>query len=202
MSQGVLVATVRHEEIMASREKRSSGSPRLAVRRRKSPRARRQKIDRPPSQVTPKALRFQALFRAFPPGLTYENIARRLGVSYEVARQWAIRFGYASKLRPRGRPSELAVHLKEIRRLPRDLTIAQVAEQLHVSYAVAGHWIRLTDYRFRRKPGSGLGSRKVDVSAWLEVDWSLNNAEIARRLHVSRERVRQVRELYAPAPPP
>jgi DNA-binding CsgD family transcriptional regulator len=167
---------------------------------RMEPLAKRQMTHRnkpgPPQQPTAKVIRLREAFEAFPPGLTYQQIAGRLGTSYQVARIWARKLGYANQVLPRGRPSKHEERSRWIRQLPPNLTIAEVSKRLKVSPATASSWIREAGYRFRRAPGSGQRHRKVDAGRWSKVDWSKTNIEIARRLGVSRERVRQVRVKY------
>lgn len=107
-----------------------------------------------PRQPTAKAIHLQEQSRALPAGISYQEIARRLGVNYPVARMWARRLGYKSKLLPRGRPSAQNPLLKQIQNLPENLTIAQVAGRLKVSSSAAYYLIHKTGYRFRRAGGS------------------------------------------------
>lgn len=70
-------------------------------------------------------------------------------------------------------------------RLEPGLSLAEIARQLGTSKSVAYTWANVFRYRYP------LTNARVDD--WGQVDWRLSDAEIARRWHVSRERVRQVR---------
>ena len=69
------------------------------------------------------------------------------------------------------------------------LDLQQVSDTLHEPYATVYRWADTFGYPFpdRRRRG------RVSSGQWDEVDWGLRNAQIARELGVSRERVRQVR---------
>lgn len=134
-----------------------------------------------------------AQFRRLPQGLTFFQIAQRLQISAALARVWATRLEYAVRLLPLGRPPIREARLGEIQQLPPNLTIKQVARRLKISSAAAQFWIHQASYKFLRAPGSGEKNRKVIASQWARTDWSLRDADIARMLGVSRERVRQIR---------
>ena len=80
-------------------------------------------------------------------------------------------------------------------RLKPGLDLEQVSRELHVSYGAARRWATLFGYEFpdRRRRG-------VDPREWDHVDWSLRDAEIARRIGVSRECVRLIRRARAAGP--
>jgi transposase len=72
------------------------------------------------------------------------------------------------------------------------MTIPEVASRLEMSYQVARRWGQYAGYIFRRAPPT---SRMTATAArWGKVDWTKSNREIANRLGVTYERVRQVRK--------
>ncbi len=66
------------------------------------------------------------------------------------------------------------------------LTLAELAERLESNYLTIQRWAAYFSYPIKDQR---LGS---DVK-WQSLDWSLRNAELARHLDLSRERVRQMR---------
>ena len=78
---------------------------------------------------------------------------------------------------------------KHFEKLKPGLSLQQVSKQLKENYASVYRWAELFDYRFPDLRRSG----RVSSSQWDEVDWSRRDADLARELKVSRERVRQVR---------
>lgn len=148
---------------------------------------------KPHSLPTARAECLEQQFQELPSGLTYQEIAQRLGISYPIARAWAKRLDYPARCLPRGRPSGREQRVNQMLGLPEDLTVVEVAQRLKISVTVAYYWIRQTGYQFRRAPGSGRWNEKVVRDRWSKVDWSLSNIEIAKSVGVSRERVRQVR---------
>lgn len=85
--------------------------------------------------------------------------------------------------------------------LPAGLTRPEIAERLGISYALALRYVKLFGYSVKRQPGSGLWKRKPNVN-WETVDWAQKDADVARVLGVSRERVRQVRASKGLPPSP
>src|SRR5262249_44162890 len=77
---------------------------------------------------------------------------------------------------------------KRFRALPTGLSLRQMAERLDQPYASIAFWAKVLRYRYvlQRR------GRKTEID-WDGVDWSARNCDIARRLGVSGERVRQVR---------
>jgi hypothetical protein len=77
---------------------------------------------------------------------------------------------------------------ERFRALPMGLSLRQIAERLDEPYASIAFWAKLLRYRYvpQRR------GRKSEID-WERVDWSTRNCDIARRLGVSGERVRQVR---------
>ncbi|MDB5301382.1 MAG: hypothetical protein JWO87_3045 [Phycisphaerales bacterium] len=69
------------------------------------------------------------------------------------------------------------------------LNLQEISEQLQESYASVYRWADLFSYPFPDLRRLG----RVAAEDWERVDWKLRDAEIARDLGVSRERVRQVR---------
>jgi hypothetical protein len=69
------------------------------------------------------------------------------------------------------------------------MNLQEIATMLNEAYASVYRWADLFHYEFpdRRREG------RVSVEDWNGVDWCLRDAEIARQLDISRERVRQVR---------
>jgi hypothetical protein len=78
---------------------------------------------------------------------------------------------------------------KHFAKLKPGLSLQRVSRQLKENYASVYRWAELFEYRFPDLRRSG----RVSSSEWDKVDWSLRDADIARELGVSRERVRQVR---------
>jgi transposase len=153
-------------------------------------------------QAREKYVKLPATRRA---GLTAGEFARLLGVSKLTARRWASELGYRLKDLPRfglGRPTKEAAaeRVQLFQELTPGLTAGQLARRLGVSILTARKWAAQFDYHL---PSSRLGSprgwrkppekRAAHNPPWVNVDWSLMDVEIARRLGVSRERVRQVR---------
>lgn len=75
-----------------------------------------------------------------------------------------------------------------VRALPAGMDLGAIAAKFGVSKSNAHRWTHVFGYRT-----SDLRCRNGGLEKWDEVDWSLRDADIARRLGVSRERVRQVR---------
>jgi len=69
------------------------------------------------------------------------------------------------------------------------LSLQQAAKKLRQSYTSVYRWAQMFGYDFPDLRRQG----RVSDNAWDDVNWSLRDAEIARELDVSRERVRQVR---------
>lgn len=68
------------------------------------------------------------------------------------------------------------------------LTLAELSARLGEAYATVQRWASFFGYPIR----DARRERTARVD-WARVDWARSNVEIARELHVSRERVRQVR---------
>lgn len=78
-----------------------------------------------------------------------------------------------------------------IKSLPKGLTFTQVAKRLRAPYSVARYGIHRYNYKaMDGRHECQLAGRKVVPE---NIDWSLSNVEIARKLLVSRERIRVVR---------
>jgi hypothetical protein len=78
-----------------------------------------------------------------------------------------------------------------IRSLPPGLTFKQVAKRLKAPYSVARYGIHRYGYPARDgRSECQLRKRKVVPE---KIDWTMSNVEIARKLLVSRERIRVVR---------
>jgi hypothetical protein len=77
---------------------------------------------------------------------------------------------------------------ERFRGLAAGMSLRQIAERLEEPYASIAFWAKLLKYRYvpQRR------GRKTELD-WDGVDWSKRNCDIARRLGVSGERVRQVR---------
>jgi hypothetical protein len=69
------------------------------------------------------------------------------------------------------------------------MNLQQVAASLSEAYASVYRWADLFQYPFPDLRREG----RVSTRDWQEVDWCLRDADIARQLGISRERVRQVR---------
>ncbi len=74
-------------------------------------------------------------------------------------------------------------------KLPPDLNLQEIAVELDEVYASVYRWADLFKYPFPDLRRAG----RVSVDDWEKVDWCQRDAEIARALGISRERVRQVR---------
>lgn len=78
-----------------------------------------------------------------------------------------------------------------IKRLPKGLTFKQVAQRLRAPYSVCRYAIHRYGYKaLDGRHYCQLAVRKVVPE---KIDWSMTNVEIARKLLVSRERIRIVR---------
>ena len=78
-----------------------------------------------------------------------------------------------------------------IRSLPKGLTFKEVSERLGAPYSVCRYAIHAYNYKARDgRSDCQLAKRKVVPE---QIDWRLSNAEIARRLLVSRQRIHVVR---------
>lgn len=73
--------------------------------------------------------------------------------------------------------------------LPPGMNLQQIAVQLNEAYASVYRWADLFHYSFPDLRREG----RVSRDDWSSVDWCKRDAEIARLLDISRERVRQVR---------
>lgn len=69
------------------------------------------------------------------------------------------------------------------------LSLQEVARLLGETYASVYRWAEVFEYPFPDLRRRG----RVNAGEWEKVDWSQRDADIARKLGVSRERVRQVR---------
>ncbi len=78
---------------------------------------------------------------------------------------------------------------KKFASLKPGLSLQQAAKKLRQSYTSVYRWAQMFRYDFPDLRRQG----RVSDNAWDDVDWTLRDAEIARELEVSRERVRQVR---------
>lgn len=88
---------------------------------------------------------------------------------------------------------------EKLQPLPKGLDLAEIAARLNEPYHAVYRWAL-----FFRYPFPDRRSYKPSLVDWDNVDWSQRDAEIARGLGVSRERVRQVRRkrgIGAPATP-
>ncbi len=135
-----------------------------------------------------------ANFKALPPRLTIAETAQRFHLSLAHAYRFGRDAGYQFRRKEYApsaqRASKYAALLARIKSLPPDLSVSQVAKILRLSYARAHPLIRKAGYQFR----TWYLFQKVASHQWDETDWSLSDAQIARDLGVSRERVRQVRQ--------
>lgn len=98
---------------------------------------------------------------------------------------------------PRYRPTrKREVWYRRLSSVEPGLTLAELAERLESNYLTIQRWAAYFSYPIKDKR---FGS---DVQ-WESVDWLLRDAELARRLDLSRERVRQMRNALCvglPAP--
>ena len=78
---------------------------------------------------------------------------------------------------------------KRFAKLRPGLSLQQVSRQLKQSYASVYRWADVFEYPFPDLRERG----RVPADEWENVDWSQRDADIARDLGVSRERIRQVR---------
>ena len=68
------------------------------------------------------------------------------------------------------------------------LDLETLSERFGAPYRTVQRWVDLFGYRFADRRCRGGSNEK-----WEHVDWRLSNTQIARRLGLSRERVRQIR---------
>jgi len=141
--------------------------------------------------------------------LSAEELARRLGLSKASARQLALKVGYqvgdsvrsgAGRRTKEAAKKAHAERLQFFRGLSPGLTVGQLAQRMGVSTPTARKYAVAFKYRLvKGKRGRPRGQRKsaekraINNPPWVNVDWSLKDIEIAQRVGVSRERVRQVR---------
>jgi len=78
---------------------------------------------------------------------------------------------------------------KRFSKLKPGLSLQRVSKKLKENYASVYRWAELFDYQFPDLRRNG----RVSSAEWDKVDWTERDADIARELGVSRERVRQVR---------
>jgi hypothetical protein len=78
---------------------------------------------------------------------------------------------------------------KRFSKLKQGLSLIEVAKILGEPYASTYRWAHLFGYEFPDLRRRG----RVSPEGWSAVDWTQRDAQIARDLNVSRERVRQVR---------
>lgn len=74
-------------------------------------------------------------------------------------------------------------------RLPPGMNLQTIAAEMKEAYASVYRWAALFNYPFPDLRREG----RVSAGDWDAVDWCKRDAEIARELDISRERVRQVR---------
>ncbi len=83
-------------------------------------------------------------FQKMPPGLSIGQVAKRLGLTYNIAQTWCRRCGYKTlkggAFLPDGTPIR-AVRKKQVAKLPRGLNFAQAAKKLGLSYNIAHRWL-------------------------------------------------------------
>lgn len=77
---------------------------------------------------------------------------------------------------------------RRLSELPSGLSLREMVKCLGEPYASIAFWARQFNYPFTKLRRG----RKSPID-WDRVDWSLKNSELARKLNVSGERVRQVR---------
>lgn len=85
---------------------------------------------------------------------------------------------------------------EKLQPLPRGLDLAEIAGRLNEPYHAVYRWAQ-----FFRYPFPDRRSCKPSIVNWDTVEWTWRDADIARELGVSRERVRQVRKKGGIAPP-
>ena len=86
---------------------------------------------------------------------------------------------------------------KRIRGLPPGMTLVQIARKFGVSRTNARRWAVFFGYR-----APDTRCRKGGMEKWNAVNWRQRDADIARMLGVSGERVRQVRAQRGLPPSP
>lgn len=82
----------------------------------------------------------------------------------------------------------------KVSKLPPGLDLAQAAKMLREPYGAVRRWAVLFGYRLPDR------RRSVSKEQWSKVDWSQRDAEIARKLGVTRECVRLVRRAKGVGP--
>jgi hypothetical protein len=80
--------------------------------------------------------------------------------------------------------------------LRQGMNLQEIAAELNEAYASVYRWADLFQYPFPDLRREG----RVSSDSWEHVDWCLRDAEIARKLDISRERVRQVRSARGVGP--
>lgn len=118
--------------------------------------------------------------------MTLAELARFLGVTREAAQKWADSNNF-SCVRKFDRWRQ------RVAALPPGLTMDGVREHFGCSSQRVYQLAHLYGYELTKvKRGRTL---KVTPKQWDAVDWTQRDVDIARRLNISRERVRQVRNL-------
>ncbi|MCL5945237.1 MAG: hypothetical protein M1472_00085 [Planctomycetes bacterium] len=133
-----------------------------------------------------KIQKIKAKLERLPSGLFLSQVAKRLHILPRHARRFCIQCNY--KLQHECKTARLA---PKFARLPPGLNVKQIARRLNITCDQAGRFSHKLGYKFQ--PLKRHGPIKVSPKRWQQVDWKLWDAEIARQLNISRERVRQVR---------
>ena len=141
--------------------------------------------------------------KKLPAGLTRDEVARRLGISYECACQLSLARAYDFR-----RKSKVMDAGRIFKELPAGLTLGQVAERFNISYGYSSVLCRQHGYRCMRysKFAAGEGGRKADhahMEKIRKLPPGLTVKQVAWRLRISRPAagvlIRQAKYEFEPA---
>lgn len=83
-----------------------------------------------------------------------------------------------------------------IQALPKGLTVFAAAKHLGLKYSAVRFWLQKFGYKYadgRSQAWPDKRRRSVTKIRPEKINWKLSNIEIAKKLNVSRERIRQLR---------
>lgn len=90
----------------------------------------------------------------------------------------------------------LKVWSERIAGLPQGMTLSQASKLFQSPYSTIRYWLKKLEYHYddgRSIAWDSERKRKISKVDKEKIDWTKNNAVIARELGVSRERIRQLR---------
>jgi len=124
---------------------------------------------------------------ALPPGLTYQQVAQRFGITLSAAFTRCKKFGYKALNQHQAKHQ---ARLKKVHQLPPGLTIRQAAKRLKLPYQPTQSLLRTAGYKILRD------NKKVSPLQWQRVDWTQTDTIICHKLRVSRQHVYDYRKRH------